>query len=1393
MPYFRSHIRCIGCVLLISFLFFHFAEPVACQPRETTFQSIQKGLSRKMIKCIYKDSRGFMWFGTDDGLNLYDGVSFTIFENTPDDPGSISNSDINAIAEDSGGRLWIGTAKGLNLFDREHFSFLRISDTLAGEQDIARMYINSIYIDSDSAVWIGTLGGGLIIYNPEENSFVYRNELDGKSIRSNFVTCLLPDALGNIWIGTWKGLDCFEKRTLHFIHFSHDPDDPESLGGIRISSLAMDKSGTLWIGMQGYGLDRINKQDNRIVFDHYRHNNSIGSISNDYILSLCFDHSGNLWVGTENGGLNLLPRQSEKFKVYIHDNSNPNSIRSNSIWSLMEDDAGILWIGTYNKGINTIDKKASRFELYQCNNFTTKSLGNNDVTCFAEDFRGNIWIGTDGGGLSYFDPETREIVRTIKNTDESSALVNNAIMCLLTDRNNNIWVGTWAGGIDLLDSNGKRLKNYSLRNSNGTGDNNILTLFLDSHNTVWAGTAGSGVFHYDRIKDTFLKTLVANNPNSTIPNAIITSIAEDTDHSYWLGTLYGLLHIKESGPSSYSFTSYYHSDLPSSLPSNRVNALFIDHSNTLWLGTEDQGLARYDRNQNTFTSLPEQNEMPNNSIKGILEDSKGHLWISTNKGIFSFDHESHIIQCYNTDDGLNSDEFYSRSCLRSHSGDFYFGGNNGFNLFQPDSFHINSSIPPVYITDFKLFDRQVSIGGEGSPLKRHISETEKITLTHKQNSFTIDFVALNYTLSFKNQYACILEGFDKEWIKLGNIRSVTYSNLKPGSYTFRVKGSNNDGVWNNNPRVLKIRILPPWWKTGWAYGAYILLFLLTMWAFISLLMIRAKQAHSLKLERMKREKDEELSNMKMQFFTNISHEFRTPLSLILSPLETIMESSQLKSIAKEQLTVIRRNAERLFRLVNELMDIQKISDRKLKLKIQQGDMFNLLNETIAFFSELIHRKRVDFITYVTMNENPSWFDRDKLEKVFFNLISNALKFVPEYGKVNIHASVKSITEIQEIIKAVHKEWHESTQFLFFQIANNGKVIDPGDLPYIFDRFFQGKNAENKKHSGTGVGLALTKNLVELHHGVIYATNVQDETQFTFFIPINRSEYPDDEIDITPMDIAHIDPHGHIDSYQEIEEEVSPSVNNNGYNVLIIEDNNDLRAYLARELRKEFLVSVAKDGAAGIAKAFKMMPDIIISDILMPVADGIQVCKTLKNDLRTSHIPIILLTARTAVEHQIEGAEAGADSYIAKPFNIRYLLAQIRSLIDSRLKVYAHFSHSVYLAPDMLANNTLDKDFISSTIDYIVKNLSNTQLGVESLADFSNLSRSQVYRKIKTMTGKSAVEFIRVIRLKEALKLMETKKYSLSEIAYETGFNSPSYFTRSFKDQFGKAPSDYLSN
>ncbi|MFC2138868.1 two-component regulator propeller domain-containing protein, partial [Bacteroidota bacterium] len=887
------------------------------------FQSFPQGFDYNNVTSIIQDYYGYMWFGTADGLIRFDGINIYVYENNPDDSTSICHNSINALVEDINKNLWIGTPEGLNLYNREKDNFIDVGYINPNLSRFINSYISALCVDNKSLLWVGTIGDGIKVYDHKKQIVnLYPYNIDNPiAISSNRINSIAIDGESNIWIGTQNGLNLFSYEINGFRHFYSENDNSESLNNNHIITIEVDHEDNLWIGTKDGGLNRLIKKNNDFSFKRYYSNNQEGSLSNNSILSIQADKKGYLWIGTENGGLNQLNINTDYINVFKVKEGNPYSLSSNSIWSLYNDNEGRLWIGTYNRGINVIDDKFNKFESYQRNIFNKNSLPDNDVRGFTEDKNGYLWIATDGGGICRFNSNTRQFDRIINNDNHTDIIVNNAIQAIIYDSDDNLWVGTWGGGIDRFNKDGVRIKNYKIENELGAGNNNIFCIYEDLKGNIWAGTAGSGLFQYLPLKDEF-DIVTCKNPTVILDEgAYVTTMFEDSEGTFWIGTLYGLVILKNSTDQQFICNNFSRNNY-SSLSSNNIAFLFEDKKNRFWVGTGDNGLNLYNNLDSTFIVFQEKDGLASNSIKGILEDNEGYLWVTTNKGITKFNYDSLSFNSYNRDDGLNSNEFYAGSCLRTRNGEFYLGGENGFNVFYPEKISNNDFIPPVYLSNFKINNIQAEIGTKNSPLDKYIGETTEITLNHKQTSFTIEFVALNYTRPSRNQFSYKLENFDDDWTYISNKRSASYTNIKPGKYVFKVKGSNNDGVWNNNPTELGITIKPPFWKTWWAILIYI--FLISVLTYVSLKIWneRIKIKNQLKLEKLAREKEHELNESNIQFFTNISHEFRTPLSLIIAPLESLISSTRSKM--KDQLMVVYRNAERLLRLTNNLMDFRKL-------------------------------------------------------------------------------------------------------------------------------------------------------------------------------------------------------------------------------------------------------------------------------------------------------------------------------------------------------------------------------------------------------------------------------------------------------------------------------------
>ncbi|MBN1117897.1 MAG: response regulator [Bacteroidales bacterium] len=1351
------------------------------------FHTFPENFPYNGINSILKDHIGYMWFGTSEGLVRFDGINQTLYEHKPNEINCINHNVVNVIVEDKQGLIWVGTSKGLNLYNRELDNFIDIGSTDSGLVSLRYNYISDIYIDDTNRIWISTFGDGLKAYNYNEKTikhYPFKNH-NAKNINS------LIKFDNKIWLGTLHGLYWMNKEVS-----GTKPEDVqlkifENLSKEDITTLFIDTKGDLLIATRNSGLYRLKKEKNNYSAIPFDEINTPNHPKNNVILSLCEDLKGNIWVGTENNGLYLISNDAKYFKTFKTEEGNEQSINSNSIWSLFCDSENRIWIGTAISGINIIDSKFDKFESYK-RNFSQPehSLTHNNVKAFAEDNTGGIWIGTDGGGICYFNTKTKRIEKQLYNTNKFKKIENNAVNTVLIDNNKNLWVGMWAGGIDRFDISGKHIKNYSLIHSNGDEIKNLNTLKTDSKNNIWACTSGGGLFLYNKKTDEFEYIINEELSVSSNSYSYVTNIVE-YNNRYLLSTLNGLYWAAFENK-KITFIEEIKLKIGSDFSTRlMVNSIIIDLKNRVCLSTINNGIYIIDFDKNIHENFLKKDGLISNTTRGMLEDKNGNLWITTNRGITKFNYDSLSFTNYTQEDGLNSNEFNPNSCFRASDGKLYFGNEKGFNTFYPQQITKNELEPTIQLTNLILDNIPATIGDENSPLTKHISLTNNITLKHNQTSFSIEFVALNYTRPRRNKFKYKLEGFDEKWIDAGNNRIASYTNLESGKYTFYVMGSNNDGVWTTVPRKLNIQILPPLWKAWWAYIIYISLILVFGLVAFKIWQGRIKIKNQLLKEKLAKEAEHEMNEKNIEFFTNVSHEFRTPLSLIIGPLDSLIKNSS--SALKDQLYIIQRNANRLLLLTNSLLHFRKFEEGGIMLSVQEGDILASVSDIVNYFKIRIKRRKLKLILESEQNELLAWFDTEKVETIMLNLLSNAIKYSPD-GET-IHIKVNSFYERDNDIDNAtlkHKEKiNASTRYVSIKVIDHGCGIPEEELPFIFDKFYQVKST-NKNKMGTGIGLALTKSLVEIHHGKIEAKSYPGiKTEFTVTLPTDKESYAKAEIMPKSSQIDDSKLVAGIFKNEGFDDAGLQNESSERAEILIVEDNDDLRNFLAKELGAIYNIKQAEDGDLGVELAQFTVPDLIISDVIMNQMSGFELCSSIKTDIRTSHIPVILLTAKSTIPDQIEGAEAGADAYITKPFNINLLVATINQLIQSRKNLYKLFNQDISIAYKSLPGNKIDQSFIEKTITFVQENITNIDLNVENLAFEMNLSRSNVYRKIKALTGKSAVEFIRDIRLKEALNLMECSNCSIAEIAYQTGFTSPSYFTKMFKRKYGKPPSDYL--
>ncbi len=1350
------------------------------------------GLSSNTVRCILQDSEGFIWFGTDAGLNKYNGYNFTYYYHEPKDSNSLLNSYINSIQEDLKGNLWIGSSGGLNKIDKTTGKIIGYKHDANNPNSLSDNTVNSIHIDSSGTLWIGT-GNGLnklkIKHNKttEKDSFIFKHfrydNLDQKSISHNTVFKIYEDKSGILWIGTGNALNKFDKTTETFIRFFPDKENKRKSS---VRAIYEDKNGNLWIGTWGY-LYKFNKSTNR--FYPYK------DWHTRYIISIVEDLYGTLWMGASNNrGLLKYNEKSNTFTLYRNNPSDNNSLNSNFVNALFVDKSGILWIGNIYTGINILDKKKNKFKHLNHNPSDSNCLSMNNIWSICEDRNGKVWIATWGKGVDQYDPSSGLFANYTHDPKNQNSLVQNWVRSIYEDHTGNLWFGT-ANGLDKYDKHLKKFTHYFDNAENPTDPNHlshyyIYTICEDKNGSLWIGT-GIGLNKYIKDTKTFKHYFHDEKDLNSLTSSSVSYIYIDNSGILWAGGLNGLNKFNYKNE---QFIRYNHNpDDPYSLSDNGVTSIYQDVSKDIWIGTANGGLNKFDQQTERFDKITMKDGLPSNSIHGILEDDNGNLWLSTGNGICKYNYNEETFRNYDVLDGLQNREFNQYSCYKGPSGRLYFGGVNGFNMFYPDSIKDNPYIPPIIITSFKVSEKPFQIN-------KPFYQTDHVELTYNQNIFSFDFVALNYTNSIKNQYAYFLEGLEEDWIYCGTQRYARYTNVPPGEYLFRVKGSNNDGIWNEEGTSVKVVILPPWWRTNLAYLIYILLFGITLYALRAYDQKRQRLKHQLEIEHIETEKYQEIDRLKSRFFANISHEFRTPLTLILSPIEQLI-TKKFKGSIEEGYVTIRSNAKKLLRLVNQLLSLSKLEAGQMKLQVSEQNIILVFKRIINLFSSLAERNKID-LNFTSPESLVMYFDEEKIETVLNNLLSNAFKFTPEDGNIEIIIT-KAPTPLSPPRRGLkeipyREGWPENRDgvgqdIVQITVSNTGPHIPKNQLDKIFDRFYQ---VESNSHvEGTGIGLSLTKDLIELHHGQISEeSKAGEKTIFTILIPGGKENYVEEEIE-SPL-LKGVRGMSELDNETiEVEESaqiIQKSESENLPIVLIVEDNEEVRNYLRKNLEEKYNIIEASNGKIGIQKTKKELPDLIISDVMMPEMDGFDFCDKIKNEIITSHIPVILLTARATKEDKLEGLKTGADDYLAKPFDLEELSVRMENLIEQRKGLKERFHKEALFGIDKITSHPAENEFMEKITHIINQNIENVDYSIDDFAKDLGISRSNLFTKIKNWTDLTPNEFIQLYRLKKAAELLKDKSFNVTEVAFTVGYKNVSHFIQSFKKQFGKTPKEFVN-
>lgn len=1316
--------------------------------------SLDEGLSQSTVLSIAQDTIGYMWFATMNGLNRYDGSNFFIYKNDIDDSNSIKSNSVKEVFVDRKGTVWIGTNRGISSYNYKSDNFKNYVVYEAGFDS----NINDILEDAEGNIWAVSLLGTIFRKENTEDKFEVVKPKNNE-YELNYVNTLCESG-EDILIGTEFGLFVLNKTSYQLKKIEFKGLE------LKVRIIIKDKAENFCLGTEGQGLFIIDNKLNIVKrYQHKRGDNS--TLCNNRIRSLKFDNKGRLWIGSFIG-LSILNLETEVFSNYTEEFSRPYALSQNSVRSLFLDHQGGMWLGTYYGGIDYHHQTDIKFDILNQNggNF---SLNDNVISTIVEDKNGNVWIGTNDKGLNFWDRKTNRITYHVNDELNSKSLSSNNIKSVIFTDDGRLLVGTHKSGLNLFNpKTNSSIVFQHLQNENSIGSNRVYALLKDRQSRIWVGTR-EGLDLFDLKSGKFEHINSDGNGNPIIINQI-NYLLEDSRGRIWIGTSDGL-HILN--PDKLVFESFKHQvNDKNSLPHNKVFCCAEDEKGRIWIGTEG-GFCVFDELERKFTNYTEKDGLPNNSVLGILEDISGCLWLSTYRGLSCFNPASKIFSNYDTADGLQSLQFNTFAFCKLSDGTFMFGGINGISIFRPDKIYENPFNENVLITKLQVFFRDVMPDDKNKILENHISSTSLIKLKHNQNVFTIDFSAINYIGAQKIKYLVKLENYDKEWHYSLQTGSATYSNLTPGSYTFKVKAVSSEGLASKHETKINVVVLKPWWLSVWAIIFYVSLTAFLVQFVLRFTRERIRTQNDLRIERLEKQKLTEINKMKLEFFTNISHEFKTPLTLILSPLEKIREKRIMDEWLVKQHDLIYKNTKRLLGLIDQLMDFRKSEQGKLKLKASKGDFIAAINEIYLSFASVASHNNIIYTFDSKEDKLEFYFDIDIIEKVVFNLLSNAFKFTPSRATIGIQVQ-------------------KSGDNVILEISDSGKGIDSDKLSLIFERFYQ--IDENSANPGSGIGLALTKRLVGIHHGTIDVESEKGKgSKFIISLPLSETIFNPGEIHLEQAsdsdykhDFVKVD-------YDKVFQEKLNSLEIEGKDtVLIVEDNVDIINYLKDNLSDKYNISSAPNGEEALKMVSESQPDLIISDVMMPIMDGIKFCKSIKQNIKTCHIPIILLTAKSQIDEQVEGIKSGAEDYVPKPFSMNLLDAKVGNIIKTRKRLKAYYSDTMDIEPGKLAFSTLDEELLQKAKDIVTEHLSETEFSVDIFAREMGMSRSNLHLKLKAVTGESATDFIKKVRFGKAIHLLEQKRHSVAEVSYMVGFNSPSYFSTSFKKYFGYLPTEHES-
>ena len=1336
-----------------------------------------QGISNSAVTSIFLDSRQYMWFGTWDGLNRYDGKHAQVFMPDRTVKTSIGNNIIREIFEDKNKTLWIVTDKNINKYDPNTASFqvfLNSDDFPPGRERVIRSSIGK-----DSSLWCSIFNVGIVHYSNQTNEFIQIKDIRG-----------IGESLRKI-----IGIKAFSKQRLALLSENGDlitlikEDDWMPVRIDSLSTIVGVLPNDHWfMDFQGKPVLLMALEDGGLVYVDLNSGSSqkVASGNSDFIITEISKSTGGefLWLGTDNGKI-LKLFFNNKLTIENLDHLFPELTSERvKILKIYEVYPDLLWIGTDGNGIMEYNTKGTPFSSIKKGNTAKGELGHNIVRAIYEEPTGQILVGTRGGGLNILDTD---LLRTKLITTEEGGLSNNAVLAIERDSHQNYWIGLDGEGLDFLESESGNLLHFpeDFMNDVDLTFKSVYTICIDSYDDIWLGTSGHGIIKLRISKrgtgkytldkyEQFLNTPSAEN---NLKSNIVYSIREDRPNFLWIGSRGG-------GVQQLNTLTNEFSDIGNQIDSDVISLYKSNSYEELWVGTSS-GLYKVslkDKNYN-FDLYNVGNGLPNNTIHAVQEDDFGNIWVSTNGGLSLWNRKLNQFRSYNKNDGLAGNEYADgASFFGKKTKRIYFGGTNGLTIIEPEKVKNSTDFPRLALQELKVFNKLVAPANSGSLLRKHIDDTDTLIFESDQNFFSISYAALNFSNNEKSEYAYYLDGFDKDWNYMGTERTAYFTNVLPGEYTLKLKCSNQDGIWNESYRSILIIVRPSIWRTSEAFLVYAITALLFSVLIYSFLKKRTRIKKQLYLAQLDKQNIEEINNYKLRFFTNVSHEFRTPLSLILFPANKLFENKDKYPDLKSSFESIYYNSNRLLKLIGELIEFRKAEADQIDLAVSEGDLSSFIEQITIAFSSYAEEHNISILLEPDSNDPaPAWFDHDKIKTIVINLISNAIKYNRPDGVVTVSVSVE---DDEALIK----------------VEDTGIGIAEDFLDKVFQRFFnkpsEGEIKTDPAHS-SGIGLALTKSLVESHKGNISVSSKEDEGSIFYVrFPINKEAYTgclvEQAIQQDPLVIEqNIDTE--FTNFHMIKAEAiaSKQIFGNRYCLLIVDDNIQFRTIIKNMFALDYDIIEASDGAEAIEIMKENHIDLIISDVLMPVIDGYELCERVKDDINTSHIPIILLTAMGEIENRIKGIDIGADSYIPKPFHPKHLTIRVEKLLESKENIRKSFENTPWkLAESVNGLAQKDKIWLGKIVEFIVGNMSNSDLDSDLLVEEFAMSKTQLYRKIKSVTGNTPHGFIKKYRLKKAAELLINSDRTISEITYEIGMNNRSYFYRIFKEEYDCSPSDF---